>query len=135
MKDRLEPDEEVADIPETVPEELPAEFGLWTRIGIVMDQEEAWRDPDLSLGDLAKRCGTNTTYLNQIIHGETGTNFKTFINSKRIDYVSRQLREHPGLDVQTAFFDAGYRSRITAWRNFKEIVGVTPTEFRKQLYP
>ena len=135
LKDRLEPDEAVADIPETVPEDLPAEFGLWTRICIVMDQEEAWRDPDLSLGDLAKRCGTNTTYLNQIIHGETGTNFKTFINTKRVDFVTKQLREHPGLDIQTAFFDAGYRSRTTAWRNFKEIVGETPTEFRQKLFP
>lgn len=144
LKDRLTPgDEEAEDapeaapkaVPEPVPADLPAEFGLWTRVGIVMDQEEAWRDPDLSLGELAKRCGTNTTYLVQIIRGETGDTFKTFVNAKRIDYVTRQLREHPGLDIQTAFFNAGYRSRATAWRNFKEIVGVTPTEYRQQLFP
>jgi AraC-like DNA-binding protein len=57
------------------------------------------------------------------------------MNAKRINYVTRQLREHPGLDIQTAFFNAGYRSRATAWRNFKEIVGVTPTEYRQQLFP
>lgn len=144
LKDRLEPgDEEAEDapeaapeaVPEPVPADLPAEFGLWTRICIVMDQEEAWRDPDLSLSELAKRCGTNTTYLVQIIRGETGDTFKTFVNAKRINYVTRQLREHPGLDIQTAFFNAGYRSRATAWRNFKEIVGVTPTEYRQQLFP
>jgi len=109
------------------------EFGLWTRIGIAMDKEEVWRDPDLSLKAMARMCGTNVTYLNRIIQEETGSSFKDLVNSKRIQNVAAKLKEDPSVDIQDAFFAAGYRSRATAWRNFKEILGVTPTEFRQGL--
>lgn len=119
----------------TVPtqEEVPPEFGLWTRICVVLDEEQAWRDPELSLPAMARRCGTNVTYLNRIIREETHSGFKDLINSKRIEGVIAQLRENPDIDIQTAFFNAGYRSRATAWRNFKDIIGITPTEYRQSM--
>lgn len=140
LTDRLGPG---ADVPETVPDvdeaiatgldgESP-DFGLWTRVSILLDKEEAWRDPDLSLISLAHLCGTNVTYLTRIIKQETSGSFKDLINSKRINAVAAQLSEDPGVDIQTAFFNAGYRSRATAWRNFKDIMGVTPTEYRLRL--
>ena len=116
--------------PEAVPEGVPAEFGLWTRICQMMDQEEVWRDPDLSLTSMAHRCATNVTYLNRIIKLETGSGFKELVTTKRISSVAAKLQENPDVDIQDAFFDAGFRSRTTAWRNFKDIMGVTPTEFR-----
>lgn len=106
------------------------ETGLWSRVCQIMDTEEAWRDPDLSLMELTHRCATNVTYLNRIIREETGGGFKEMVHRKRIESVVAQLQENPKLDIQDAFFNAGYRSRTTAWRNFKEIMGVTPTEFR-----
>jgi len=131
-----EPDEEEEDEVEVIPvkeELLPTEFGLWSRISHIMDKEEAWRDPDLSLSSLARRAGTNTTYLNRVINQETGGGFKEYIISKRIDSVVEQLKKDPMLDVQVAFFNAGFRSRTTAWRNFKELMGVTPSEFRQSI--
>ena len=142
ITERLRPGKEAQDEPdkpephhptEAIPADYPAEFGLWSRICQIMDQEEAWRDPDLSLGSMAHRCTTNVTYLNRIIRDETGSSFKDLLNNKRIESVATQLRENPSLDIQTAFFNAGYRSRTTAWRNFREITGVTPTEFRQGL--
>ena len=127
------PEEEPAPVITALPADVPAEFGLWTRICQIMDQEEAWRDPDLSLVAMAHRCTTNVTYLNRIIREETGSSFKDLLNNKRIESVATQLRDNPNMDVQEAFFNAGYRSRTTAWRNFRDIMGVTPTEFRQGL--
>ena len=130
------PDSQVPDIEEALETGLDGtspEFGLWTRIGIAMDKEEVWRDPDLTLMAMARICGTNVTYLNRIIQEETGNSFKNLVNSKRIQSVAEKLKEDPSIDIQDAFFDAGYRSRATAWRNFKDIMGVTPTEFRLKL--
>ena len=137
LEDRLVP----ANLPETAAEPETAvktaaaieptnEAGLWSRVCQIMDTEEAWRDPDLSLMELTHRCATNVTYLNRIIREETGGGFKEMVNRKRIASVVEQLQENPNLDIQDAFFNAGYRSRITAWRNFKEIMGITPTEFK-----
>lgn len=121
---------ELAGVPK---EDVPPEFGLWTRVCIVLDQEQAWRDPDLSVNSMARRCGTNVSYLNRIIREETRSGFKDLINTKRIGNVLMQLKENPSIDIQAAFFNAGYRSRATAWRNFKNIVGTTPTEYKQSL--
>lgn len=109
------------------------EFGLWSRIQIIMDKEEGWRDPDLSLTELAHLTGTNISYLNRIIKQEAGMGFKDYLNQTRIRDVEAQLRANPRLDIQEAFFNAGFRSRTTAWRNFKDIIGVTPSEFKQSL--
>ena len=141
LEDRLvpipeAPDNQVPDIKEALETGLDGtspEFGLWTRIGIAMDKEEVWRNPDLTLKAMARICGSNVTYLNRIIQEETGNSFKNLVNSKRIQSVAEKLKEDPSIDIQDAFFEAGYRSRATAWRNFKDIMGVTPTEYRQKL--
>ena len=109
------------------------EFGLWSRVCQIMDKDEAWRNPDMSLVELARLSGTNITYLNRIIRQEVNMGFKEYLNSKRIKSVASQLRKNPDLDIQEAFFNAGFRSRTTAWRNFKEMLGMSPSEFRQTL--
>lgn len=106
---------------------------LWTRVTSLLEKEEVWRNPDLSLPLMAQFCGTNTTYLSQSIKDNTGMGFNAYINKLRIQCITDRLRENPRQDIQQLCYDAGYRSRITAWRNFKEITGVTPTEYRQSL--
>lgn len=36
------------------------------------------------------------------------------------------------LPLRELFFDAGYRSRASAWRNFTAIVGCSPSEFEER---
>ena len=48
-------------------------------------------------------------------------------------WVSEYAQENPDTDIQSAFFNAGYRSRTTAWRNFKDIMGVSPADYRASL--
>lgn len=111
----------------------PMEAELWPRVVRVMEVEEAWRDPDLTLVSLAHLCATNITSLSRAIKQETGGSFKDMLNAKRIAGVLAELQENPGADLQSVFFNAGYRSRITAWRNFKDIMGVSPAEYRASL--
>lgn len=144
LGDRLRPGKAEAEAMETaaepqapaveeVPQNLSPEFGLWSRINYYMEKEEIWRDPDLSLVSMARRCGTNVTYLNRIIRQETESGFKEMVIKKRVASVAEQLRSNPECDIQEAFFNAGFRSRTTAWRNFKEVMGVTPSDFRQSL--
>ena len=140
LNDRLVPQEhdvtleQTAEPEEQATEEPYGEIDLWTRIVLLMDREEVWRDPDLSLVSLARLCATNTTYLLRAIREHTdGAGFKELINSKRVAAVAAQIKDNPDTDVHTAFFNAGFRSRTTAWRNFKEITGMSPAEFRLSL--
>ena len=114
-------------------EEPIGDLDIWARICLYMDQEQVWRNPNLTLNSLAQLCATNTTYLNRIIRENTEGGFKDLVKTKRIECVAQQLEENPDIDLQNAFFNAGYRSRTTAWRNFKEIKGTSPAEYKQGL--
>lgn len=135
LNERLVPGDDRNDEEQKALEEEQAEsygeIDLWTRIVLLMDRDEVWRDPDLSLVSLARMCATNVTYLNKIIKENTGSSFKDFVNRRRVEVVAGLLQKDPDTDIQAAFFNAGFRSRTTAWRHFKEIMGVTPTEYRQ----
>lgn len=103
---------------------------LWERICYALDKEEVWRRPDLSVESLARTCGSNVPYIIKCIKKETGYSANEYINRMRIDHVCRRLEEDPDLNLQEVFFEAGYRVRTTAWRNFRDIVGVSPSEYR-----
>lgn len=133
LRERLRPATETADGLErpSVSSSTPLEQDLWARICRLMDQEEVWKDPDLTLYDMSRLCATNSTYLNRVIQIETGHGFKELINAKRVAGVVAQIEQNPDIDVQSAFFNAGFRSRTTAWRNFKDITGKSPAEYKQ----
>jgi methylphosphotriester-DNA--protein-cysteine methyltransferase len=135
LEERLRPSKALPEAPMTeIPEATaPLEQDLWSRVCFFMDQEEVWRDPDLSLSSLSKLCATNVTYLGRIIQQETGSGFKEMVNAKRVASVAAQIQENRDTDVQTAFFNAGFRSRTTAWRNFKDVTGMSPADYRLSL--
>ena len=133
LRERLRPDEEVAPsiVRPAASSSTPLEQDLWDRICRLMDQEEVWRDPNLSLYDMSHLCATNSTYLNRVIQQQTGHGFKEMLNAKRVAGVAAQIEQDPDIDIQSAFFNAGYRSRTTAWRNFKDITGKSPAEYKQ----
>lgn len=133
LNERLQP---VASVPAIRLEEsssAPVEQDLWARVCRLMDQEDAWKDPDFNLVTLSRLCATNITYLSRTILQNTGKGFKELVNEKRVASVRAQIEQDPDTDVQSAFFNAGYRSRTTAWRNFKEITGMSPAEYKLSL--
>ena len=69
-----------------------------------------------------------------IIKTHYGTNFFEFINSYRIEEVKRLLlmEEHKTDNILDIIYLAGFNSLSTFHRFFKRLVGVTPTEYRRQ---
>ena len=97
----------------------------------LMDQPEIWQDPELTGDKIVHVVGTNRTYI-QLAAKELGfESLSDMLHRRRIDYICQCLLTNPNANVQDLFYDAGYRSRATAWRHFTRIVGYTPTEFIK----
>ena len=95
----------------------------------LMADPDIWKDSEITGDKLARLAGTNRNYLQQAVKELGFTGLTEMIHRRRIDYVCEQLRIDPNASIQDLFYDAGYRSRTTAWRHFNEIVGFTPTEF------
>lgn len=97
----------------------------------LMDQPDTWKDPELTGDEIVRSVGTNRTYI-QLAAKELGfESLSDMLHRRRIDYICQCLLTNPNANVQDLFYDAGYRSRATAWRHFTKIVGYTPTEFIK----
>jgi AraC-like DNA-binding protein len=97
----------------------------------VISNPDVWQNPDLTIDDIARIVGTNRTYLQMAAKYKGYASVMDMIHHIRIEYVCQQLRTVSSPQIQNIFYDAGYRSRTTAWRNFVNIMGCTPTEFEK----
>ena len=106
---------------------------LWRRIVHEVDEKQVWKNPDLTVDMLARTVASNKTYVHQAFATHGGTNYKDYINRRRVDYIAAQLRSKPNQNLESLFYRAGYRSRTTAGRNFKEIMGISPTDYAASL--
>ncbi len=102
---------------------------LWLRICQTMDEWEAWRNPDTTAESLSMALGTNRIYLARCIKEHTGLTFNDYLNSQRVEFMADQLQRDPQRDHKSLYYEAGFRSRQTAFRNFVKFKGVSPTEF------
>jgi len=102
---------------------------LIDKLNAYMVKTCAWRDPDLSLNTLAQALCTNRTTLTQVMQENGYESYTTYVNNLRIGDFLDQVESKQSVNFQEAFFDAGFRSRATALRNFRQITGTTPSEY------
>lgn len=99
-------------------------------------KSEPWKDPDFLAQDLAESLNTNTTYISRAININTGMNFKTFVNSYRINYIKEELKKDNNYNRYTLMYiytSAGFRHQSTFNKTFKQFENMTPSEFINSL--
>ena len=105
------------------------ESNLFIRLEKYMIDNQAWRNPNLSLSMLTDEMRTNRTSLTNEIHKYGIDSITTYINNYRISDFIFLLNKYNEMSIKEAFYICGYRSRTTAIRNFRTITGKTPTEY------
>jgi AraC-like DNA-binding protein len=94
-------------------------------------RSQGWaRDPDLTLGSLARRIGTNTAYLSRAINQGAGTNFASFIAAQRAAAVAARLRDGDRSDLLTIALEEGFGSKASFNRAFTAALGQSPSAYR-----
>lgn len=106
---------------------------LWEQTLILLNSNDKWRSPELSLTSLAEQLESNRTYVGEAFKRNTGRTFVDYITHRRIDYVVESLKHNPNANIHELFNYVGYRQRSTAWRNFQKITGFSPTEYVENL--
>jgi AraC-like DNA-binding protein len=99
----------------------------------LMNKERPYRDPDLTLPDLAGRLNTTPHKLSEVLNSEMSQTFYDFINSYRVDDVRRRLAksESKNLNLLRLAMDAGFASKSTFNQVFKKQTGQTPSTYRR----
>lgn len=101
------------------------------RIRRVLADPQYYLSSDFSLRQLAQLVGSNTAYVSQAINTTTGRSFKELLGVKRVAEACRLLTEgNADMTVETVANAVGFKSRTAFAAVFKQITGLTPTEFR-----
>ncbi|WP_294329227.1 helix-turn-helix domain-containing protein [uncultured Sphingomonas sp.] len=109
----------------------------WGRLGELWAAKvaaERWHcDPDLSLGVLARRLGTNTNHLSRAVNEGLGVNFSSFIGRMRAETVAAALRDGSSADLLDLALEAGFSSKASFNRAFLATFGQTPSAYRRHV--
>lgn len=117
---------------EKVPdEELTKEQVLFRSLNALLAEKQLFIDSAIGRKELADMLGTNVTYLADAIKTcSQGMTVGEYLNRVRLVYAGNILVENPNLPVDAVGEDAGFSSRSTYYRLFRDYYGMTPNEFR-----
>lgn len=104
------------------------------RIEQLMNDEKPFLIEDLNLRDFAGKIKTDPNLVSYILNKHLNKNFYEFINSYRIEEVKHRL-DHPKykhLTILAVALESGFNSKTSFNRVFKQMTGLTPSEFQKR---
>ena len=99
-------------------------------------EEGVYLNPDIMLTDLASELEVHPNRISFVINHCCGTSFRTFLNNRRLDYFSARVK-NGALEKQSILdlaFEAGFPSKTTFNRFFREKTGMSPSEYAGNLF-
>jgi AraC-like DNA-binding protein len=100
-----------------------------------MTQKELFKNPRLTLRDVAQELETTTKNISAIVNSGYEMNFNDFVNHYRIEAIKKKLEdgEHLRTTLLGIAYDAGFNSKATFNRAFKKYTTLSPKEYLTQL--
>lgn len=100
-----------------------------------MEEGQAYRNGELKLDELAATVAMTPHELSQLINDACGVNFQEYLNGYRVGALKKALHapEHAADSILDLGLACGFNSKSALNRVFKEIAGMTPSEYRKQV--
>ncbi len=90
-----------------------------------------YSNSDFSVNILAKEAGISASKVPGILKKEFNLNFKQYLNTIRIAE-SKRLLEETDNQIETVAYTVGYNNIPHFNRTFKQFVGMSPKEYRKE---
>lgn len=85
----------------------------------------------ITLSWLANEVGYNSNYLSNMIKKRTGLNFKTLVQTQRMQH-AYQLVRHTNYTIEEICEQIGLQDPSYFYQSFKKLYGTTPAKIRKQ---
>lgn len=97
----------------------------------LMSEEALFKNPNLTLPQLAKKVQVSVPQLSQFLNDNLKKSFAQYINGLRIEEAKRLLVSDSHLTMENVAELAGYNSQSTFYNAFKQIESCTPASYRK----
>lgn len=95
-----------------------------------MAERHLYRDPNLSLERLARKVQIPARQISSAINANRAMNVSQYVNTFRVREACRLLRESD-LPITTIIFDVGFQTKSNFNREFRRLIGQSPTEWRR----
>ena len=98
-----------------------------------MEKEKPYLKGDLTLQELADRCGISSHHLSEVINTKLYQSYYDFVNKYRVDEFIRRLEQDTGrkYTILALAYDCGFNSKSSFNSIFKKFTDKTPSEYRK----
>jgi AraC-like DNA-binding protein len=98
-----------------------------------MTGEEMFKNPNLTLNELAKAVNLTSHQLSQVLNDDLGKNFTSYVNEYRINEACRMMtKEHP-FSLEAIGYEVGFNSKSTFYSAFKKLKSTTPLLYKAAL--
>lgn len=107
------------------------------RLTDAMERDGLFRNPELTLPDLAAHVGLTPNAVSACLNAGLGTSFNDFVNGYRLAEVKQRLLtdDVEKLTILGIAYEAGFNSKTTFNRVFKESTGLSPKAYRNTSQP
>ncbi len=98
-----------------------------------MKTDRLYLNPALNLDAVAQHTGLPQKTISAVLNQHVHKSFNEFVNEYRVIAFTEKMQQ-PGtenLTIAGIAFDCGFNSQATFQRTFKQVTGMSPTEYRK----
>ncbi len=112
---------------------------IWDKLETGMKSERYYKDSELTLEKLAQLVHENKYYISETLNNYANKPFYTYINEYRVmdtkGKIERYATNELDINMLTIAYSAGFNSKSSFNKYFKEMTGLTPTLYFKMLSP
>lgn len=96
------------------------------------EKKKAYTNKNISISYLAAEFNTNNRYLSYIINNHKNSDFNSYINTLRVNYIISKLifdEKYRKYKISTLAEESGFSSHSKFTTTFKSITGISPSVF------
>jgi AraC-like DNA-binding protein len=103
----------------------------WLQLKLIMDADQIYLNPELKLDELSARLNLPVKSVSSLLNQHIGKNFNDFVNGYRVEEVKKRLINPAAnrFTIASIALDCGFNSLATFQRCFKQVTGVTPSQY------
>jgi len=108
--------------------------GIYERAIELLKNEQLYLNPELKILDLAIRLNVHPHLMSKAINQISESTFYDLINKFRVEEFIQKSQSYDTnkFTIMGLAYEAGFNSKASFYRNFKAIVGMSPSDFLKR---
>lgn len=101
-----------------------------------MENDKLYLIRNLSIQDVSEKLNIPRQYISEVVNEHMNTNFQDFINEYRVEEFIKRLEneQYHHFTLLAIATDVGFNSKSSFNAIFKKFKGLTPTQFKKNLF-